>query len=288
MQKKLEYYLKKARKEKWAIGQFNFSELPQMEGIIEAAKKLQAPIILGTSEGESRFIGLKQAVALKNSYQAELGLPIFLNLDHGKSFDYIKKAIDVGYDMVHFDGSKLPLEENIALTKEVVKYAGKYGILVEGEVGVISTDASRIYAGKFELKPEDLTKPEDSRQYIKDTAIDLLAISIGNFHGMDDRGNPPLNLKRLKEIKKVVGETGLVLHGGSGISAKDIKAAIRSGIVKININTELRVAYTETLKETLEKEPKEITPYKYLPQSVKAVEKVAEEKIKLFGSKNKI
>ncbi len=288
MIRKLEYYLKKARKEKWAIPQFNFSELPQMEGIIEAAKNLKSPIILGTSEGESRFIGLKQAVALKNSFQAELVLPLFLNLDHGKSFEYIKKAIDMGYDMVHFDGSKLPLAENIARTKEVVKYARKAGILVEGEVGVISTDASKIYQGKFELKPEDLTKPEDSRQYIKDTGVDLLAVSIGNFHGMDEQGNPPLNLARLKEIKKQTLETGLVLHGGSGIAEKDIKAAIKSGIVKININTELRVAFTETLKETLAEEPNEITPYKYLPQSVKAVQKVAEEKIKLFGSSNKI
>lgn len=285
--KGLEHYFEKARKEKWAIGQFNFSELPQMEGIIEAAKELKSPIILGTSEGESRFIGLKQAVALKNSYQAELGIPIFLNLDHGKSFEYIKKAIDMGYDMVHFDGSKLPLKENIAQTKEVIKYARKFGVLVEGEVGVISTDASRIYKGKFELKIEDLTKPKEARQYVKDTAIDLLAVSIGNFHGMDDRGNPALNLKLLKEIKKAVRDRGLVLHGGSGISLKDIKEAIKSGIIKININTELRAAYTETLKETLEQEPKEITPYKYLPSSVKAVKNVVIEKIKIFGSKNK-
>jgi len=248
---------------------------------------LNSPIILGTSEGESRFLGLKQAVALKNSFQKETGLPIFLNLDHGKSFEYLKKAIDCGYDMVHFDGSKLPLKENIAKTKEVVNYANSSRVLVEGEVGVIGSEASKVYEEKFVLKPEDLTKPEEALQYVKETGVDCLAVSIGNFHGIDVTGNPKLDLARLKEIKKIIKDAFLVLHGGSGISERDIKGAIKNGIVKININTELRVAYTKTLKESLESQPKETTPYKYLPQAIKAVQKVVEEKIKLFGSKNK-
>jgi fructose-bisphosphate aldolase class II len=293
--KSLEYYFKKAKKGHWAIGQFNFSDASQLEGIIEAAKNLKSPIILGTSEGESRFIGLKQAVALKNAYRAETGLPIFLNLDHGKSFEYLKKAIELGYDMVHFDGSKLPLKENIGQTKEVVKYAKSLGampdgrqVLVEGEVGVIGSDSSKVYEEKFVLKLEDLTNPKESLEYIIQTSVDCLAVSIGNFHGIDVEGNPKLDLKRLKEIKKTAENVFLVLHGGSGISARDIKGAIRAGIVKININTELRIAYTETLKKSLETHPKETTPYKYLPEAIKAVQKVVEEKIKLFGSKNKI
>jgi fructose-bisphosphate aldolase class II len=286
--KNLEYYLKKAKKEKWAIGQFNFSDVSQLEGIIEAGKSLSSPLILGTSEGESRFLGLKQAVALKNSFQKETGLPVFLNLDHGKSFEYLKKAIDCGYDMVHFDGSKLPLKENIAKTKEVARYAKDFGVLVEGEVGIIGTDASKVYEEKFVLRPEDLTKPQEARQYIEETGVECLAVSIGNFHGIDAAGNPKLDLKRLKEIKRAIKDTFLVLHGGSGISERYIKGAIKSGIVKININTELRVAYTKTLKQVLESQPKEVTPYKYLPEAIKAVQKVVEEKIKIFGSKNKI
>ena len=128
---KLKDYLKKAQKEHWAIGQFNFSTLSQLKGIIGAAKKLKSPIILGTSEGESQFLGLEQVIALKSVFQKETGLPIFLNLDHGKSFKILNKACDLGYEAIHFDGSKLPIEENIKRTKEVVKYARKLGILVE-------------------------------------------------------------------------------------------------------------------------------------------------------------
>mgnify|MGYP001590407233 CR=1 FL=1 len=158
----------------------------------------------------------------------------------------------------------------------------------DGEVGVIGTDASRVYAEAFEIKEQDLTKPTDAEQYIKETGIDCLAVSIGNFHGMDVKGNPALNIKRLQEIRKAVGDKPLVLHGGSGIKDKDIKAVIKLGIVKININTELRIAYTETLKESLGDNPKEMTPYKYLLKPVSAVKKVVAEKIKLFGSGNKV
>ena len=292
--KPLEYYFKKAKKEKWAIGQFNFSDASQLEGIVEAAKVLESPIILGTSENESRFLGLEQAVALKRIYQTKTGLPIFLNLDHGKSFERIKKAIEMGYDMVHFDGSKLPLEENITATKEVVKYAKRFGalpagrqVLVEGEIGIIGTDASKLYEEKFVLKFENLTNPKEAAQYVEETGIDYLAVSIGNFHGVSAKGNPNLNLEQLKEIKKIVKDIFLVLHGGSGILDRDIKNVIKLGIVKININTELRLAYTKTLKESLKKNPKEITPYKYLPEAIKAVQKVVEEKIRLFGSNKK-
>src|SRR3989338_7770783 len=156
--KNLKHYLKKAYKEQWAIGQFNFSTFEQVKGIVAAAQNLKSPVILGTSEGESNFVGLHEAVAIRDVLRKKIGLPIFLNLDHGKSFEYLKEAMLAGYDMVHFDGSKLPLEENIKISKEVVKYAkwtllrrgfgGQEGVLVEGEVGKIGTDASRIYQEK--------------------------------------------------------------------------------------------------------------------------------------------
>ncbi|MBU3934495.1 class II fructose-bisphosphate aldolase [Patescibacteria group bacterium] len=285
--KNIEYYLKKAKKEKWALGQFNFSDLSQLEGIVEAAKKLKSPIILGTSEGESRFLGLKKAVALKEAYKSETGLPIFLNLDHGKSFEYLEKAVNAGYDMVHFDGSHLSLKDNIVQTKAVANYARKAGVLMEGEVGIIATDSSKLYKEKFVLKPEDLTNPIEAEQYIKDTGVECLAVSIGNLHGISVEGNPKLNIERLKQIKRLIKNSFLVLHGGSGVENRDIKKAIKLGITKININTELRLAYTEALKKSLGGS-KEVTPYKYLPSAIKAVQKVVEEKILLFGSKNKI
>lgn len=285
--KNLKYYLKKAYKEKFAIGQFNFSDWSQVRGIVEAAQLLRAPIILGTSEGESRFVGLKEAVAMRDALRAKTGLPIFLNLDHGKSVDYLKEAILAGYDMVHFDGSKLPLEENIKLSKEVKSFASWHGVIVEGEVGKIGTDASRVYAEKFEIKEDDLTKTQDAKNYLKQTKVDLLAISVGTFHGMDVTGvSPRLRLDRLEDIFSQTKKP-LVLHGGSGTPAEDIRKSIDLGITKININTETRLAFAGALRKTLETNPGEIVPYKFLPEAIEAVRQVTEKNIKLFGSENK-
>ena len=286
--KNIKYYLEKAQKEKFAIGQFNFSDFTQMKAIVASGANLKSPIILGTSEGESKFFGLEEAVALTNVLRKRTGLPIFLNLDHGHSFEYLKQAIDAGYDMVHFDGSKMPLEENIKITKEVIKYAKWRGVTVEGEVGRIGTDASKVYSEKFVIKEEDLTKPSEAKEYADKTGVDLLAISIGSFHGMEDSGSEPrLRLDRLEEIKKVLGKSLFVLHGGSGTDEQDIKKAIELGIIKININTELRLAFSESLRKFLNNNPEEIVPYKFLPETGESVGKVAESKIKLFGSENK-
>ena len=152
--KNLKYYFNKAYTEHWAIGQFNFSTFEQVKGIVQAAQSLKSPIILGTSEGESKFVGLQEAVAMRDVLRKKTGLPIFLNLDHGKSFEYLKEAINAGYDMVHFDGSKLPLEENIKISQQVVKFAKWRGVVVEGEVGRFGTDASKLYAEKFEIEEE--------------------------------------------------------------------------------------------------------------------------------------
>lgn len=281
-------YFKKAQKEKWAIGQFNFSTIEQAKGIIEAANKLRSPVILGTSEGESAFIGIPQAVALIKIWQTKNNFPVFLNLDHGKSFEYTKRAIDNGYDSVHFDGSRLYLKENIKITKKITEYAHKRNLLVEGEVGIIS-GLSKILNRMPKISNKDLTNPEDAYNFIKKTGVDSLAINIGTFHGVNASGkNPHINFQRLEEIKKKVKNKFLVLHGGSGVSNKDIKKAIKLGIVKININTELRIAYTNTLRNVFKDSPKEITPYKYMPKAIDAVQKVVEEKMKLLGSVNKI
>lgn len=286
--KTIKYYLQKAKKEQWAIGQFNFSDFTQMKAIVTAAGKTKSPIILGTSEGESKFFGLQEAVALRDVLRKKTGMPIFLNLDHGKSFEYLKEAIDAGYDAVHFDGSKLPLEENIKITKEVVKYAKKKGVLVEGEVGRVGNDASKLYAEKFEIKEEDLTKPGDAFRYVKETKVDSLAVSIGNFHGIEISGiDPNLRLDVLKKIKEAIGEIPLVLHGGSGTPEDDIKEAIKLGIVKINVNTELRLAFSGNLRRFLNNNPEEIAPYKFLADAKNSVEKLTVLKINLFGGANK-
>jgi len=286
--KNLKFYLDKAQKEGFAIPQFNFSDFTQVKAIVAVAEKMKSPIILGNSEGESKFFGLKEAVAIRNVLRKKTGLPIFLNLDHGKSFEYAKEAINAGYDMVHFDGSKLPLEENIKLTKQVAKYAFWKFCLVEGEVGKIGTDASKVYTEKLEIKESDLTNPEDAKKFVGATDVDLLAVGIGNFHGVQSFGlNPNLRINALRNIKNAVGDTGLVLHGGSGTPEEDIKEAIKLGIVKININTELRLAFANGLRQALTTID-EIVPYKFLVEAQKEVEKIVELKINLFGSSNEV
>ena len=219
----LKYYLEKAEQEGWAIGQFNFSDSKTLEAIVQAACALKALVIIGTSEGASKSVGLAQAVVLVKAYQAETGLPLFLNLDHGKSFGYIKKAIGAGYDAVHFDGSKLKLEQNIRETKKIVAYARTLGILVEGEVGEIGGV---------------LTEPQDALKFVQETQVDSLAVAVGSIHGL----RSSLDLKKLRAIKEKIGEVPLVLHGGSGVPEADVKKAIKSGVAKINISTALKIA----------------------------------------------
>jgi fructose-bisphosphate aldolase class II len=246
--KNLKYYFKKAEKEKWAIGAFNFAEDEIFQAIVKAGQKLKAPVILAISERSSRKFGLEKAAELFKKIEGSF----FLHLDHSKNFEYIKKAIDLGFNSVHFDGSGIDLDKNIKTSRKVVEYAHPKNILVEGEINPIGGE---------------LTDVEEAERFIKESGVDSLAVNIGNIHGVEKSGqNPPLDLKRLAEIKKI--GFPLVLHGGSGTSEKDIKEAVKLGIVKININTELKIAYKEGGEE--------------------AVEKTVEEKIKLFGSTNKI
>jgi len=259
----LKQVLKNARKGKYAVGQFNFSTIEQLVGILFAAEKLKSPIILGVSQGELNYLGLKQVVALVEIAKSETSVPIFLNLDHGKDLDLIKKAIDYGFSAVHFDGSGLPLEKNIEYAKKVVKYANKKNVLVEGELESIEKN--------------NLTSLNQAEKFVKETKVDSLAIAIGNVHGMHKK--PKLDFKRLKEISKKVNVL-LVLHGASGIKDKDIKKAIKLGIVKINFNTELRLAWKKALIQALR--GKEIKPYKILPRVQKGVQAKVEKKLKLF------
>ena len=174
-------------------------------------------------------------------------------------------------------------------TKEVVKYAKWKGVLVEGEVGRIGTDSSKLYSDKFQIKEEDLTKAEEAKEYVKKTGVNLLAVSIGNFHGIEISGVcPNLRLDVLEKIRKEIGGVLLVLHGGSGTPEDDVKKAIETGVAKININTELRLAFSGNLRKALNGDMEEVVPYKYLPAAQKSVEKVVELKINLFGSAAKV
>lgn len=287
--KTLKQYLEKAEKEHFAVPQFNFSDLTQLKAIAEKCAELKSPAIVGTSEGEAKWFGLQEAVAVKNALVKKYNVPLFLNLDHGKSFEYLKEAVDAGYDMVHFDGSKLPVEENIKIAKEVVKYAKKKKVVVEGEIGKMGTDSSKLYTDKFTIDDQNLTNPDDCPNFLKQTGVDLLAISIGTFHGIEASGiNPNLRLDLLAKIKEQTKNIGLVLHGGSGTPEDDIKESIKLGIVKININTELRIAFNGNLRRFLTANPEEIVPYKFMTDAKEAVKRTVDYKIKLFGSEGKV
>ena len=255
--------LKKAKKEKYAIGQFNFSTLEQMKGILAGAERLKRPVILGLSQGEVSYLGLKEVVVLVEIAKTEYGIPLFLNLDHAKDSDLIKKAIDYGFSAVHFDGSGLPLEKNIKYAKNIVRYAHKKGVLVEGELEGIEKG--------------NLTSLEEAEKFVKQTKVDSLAIAVGNRHGLYKKVK--INFKRLEEINRKTNAF-LVLHGGSGISNSQIKKAIKLGIVKINFNTELRIAWKQGLIKALKNQ--EIKPYKILPEVQKNIQEKVEKKLKLF------
>lgn len=285
--------LKSAQAGKYAIGSFNFSTAEILKAIVLAAKDLKAPIIVSTSEGEASFLGMREAAALVDAWRLATKLPIILNLDHGKSPELIKKAIAAGYNAIHFDGSSLPYLENLSQTKKVVEYVRAVEktfdreIIIEGELGYLRGSSS-LHKEALEIKPEDLTTADQASDFIKYSGIDSLAIVIGNAHGVFAQGEEKLNLERLEEIRRAIGtQAFLVLHGGSGIPEKDIKKAIKSGIVKININTELRIAYKEAIEKEIKTEPSQTTPYKIMEPALEAVKKVVEEKIKLFGSKGK-
>lgn len=282
-----------AQEKKVAIGHFNVSDSTQFHAIVEAARELGVPVIIGVSEGERKFIGTAEVAALVRAAR-EKGLSVYTNADHTHSLDDIKEAVEVGFDAVIFDGSKLPFEENIAKTKEAVTYVREQealrqtqgdqnaSILIEGEYGYIGSSSKLL-----DEVPEDvdsvMTDPEKARQFVEETGIDLFSPAVGNLHGaLKDRPNPALNIERVAQIRDVVG-VPMVLHGGSGISDDDFRAAIAAGMAIVHINTEIRVAYRKGIEKGLAEAPDDIAPYKYMQPGKDAVKEVVLERLKLFN-----
>jgi fructose-bisphosphate aldolase class II len=276
-----------AKQNKIAIGHFNVSTLDGIWAIADAAKELDVPVIVGVSEGERDYVGVKQAVAVVKSIREERGQPIFLNADHTYSFERVKEAIDAGYDAVIFDGAKLPLDENIEIAKKCVEYARASGrdVLIEGELGFIGTSSKILDAIPEGAVVGDaaMTKPEDAARFVRETGVDLLAPAVGNIHGVVRGGDPALNAKRVKEISEAA-DISLVLHGASGNTADDIAKCVKSGIAIVHVNTELRIAYRAGLMKSLSENPDEVSPYKYLKPGKLAMQKVVMEKLRIFNS----
>lgn len=292
--KTLREYIKEAGEKGIAIGHFNISNLEILHGIYNAAKKLsedletKVPVIIGVSEGEEMFIGKDEVTVLIKEIREKDNYPIFLNADHHYSFESVKSVVDLGYDSAIIDAVKIPLEENIALTKKCVDYARELGkreernILIEAELGFIGQSSKLLDEIPEGVSEATMTKVEDAKYFIEQTDIDMLAPSVGNIHGMVKGGNPKLDIERIKLIRESCG-IPLVLHGGSGISDDDFTKAIKAGISIIHINTEIRVAYKDAVEKYFKENPKEIAPYKFLAPAVTAVEEVVYNRLKLFN-----
>ncbi len=285
----LNSYLKKATSEGWAIPHFNVSTLEQLRGTVDAAAQEKAPVMIGTSEGERAIFTPEAAAAIVAAYEDKFCIPLFLNADHTHSVSAAKTAIDAGYPSIHIDLSKLPFAENVRGTAEVVRYARKKGrnVSVEGELGTLATDSSTVIKGRVKIDPASFTSPEQALEFCHKTGVDRLAPAVGNYHGLSAT-KKELDFRLIKELRsKLRKNVALVLHGGSGSGDSAFKNAIKSGIANVHISTELRLAFSKTLRDTLRKNPNEVIPYKLTAPSAEAVKRKAAEFIRLFGAAGK-
>jgi fructose-bisphosphate aldolase, class II len=271
-----------------AIGHFNISDLVLLKAVFDSAQMLKVPVIVGVSEGERAFLGVAQVAALVKSLREEYGYPIFLNADHTHSLHGAVAAAKAGFDSIVFDLSALPFDENVRQTKEAVEVlkAINPAILVEGEIGDIGT-GSEIHEA-VPIHPAPLSTPNEAKQFVISTAVDILAPAVGNTHGMvetmvDGNTRKHLNIKRILEIKQACGCL-LTLHGGSGTDDQDLRDAIRAGINIIHINTELRVAWRRGIDASLAETPKEVVPYKLLPAVENSVKEIVINRLRIFNS----
>ena len=277
-----------AEKKGVAVGHFNVSDLTALKAVVAAAQELNVPVIVGASEGERKFLGDQQLAALVKSYRDETGLQVFLNADHTHSLEAAIAAAKAGFDSIVFDLSALPFDENIKKTKEAIAVLKKINpaILIEGEIGDIGT-GSQIHDTIPDLS-KGLTSPEQAKQFVDATGVDILAPAVGNMHGMvksmiQGTDKKRLDLKRISEIKKATGSL-ITLHGASGTNDDDLRKSIAAGINIIHMNTELRVAWRQSLDNALSEHKSEIVPYKILPLVVDAIQQTAKSRLKLFNN----
>jgi|SRR6516164_5486629 len=270
-----------------ALGHFNVADLLLLKAVVSAAVEVRVPVMVGASEGERDFFGTYELAALVKVMRAEHDVPIFLNADHTHSLAKAVEAVRAGFDAVVIDFSALPFDQNVSRTKETVEAikAINPAILAEGEIGDIGTGSEIHETVHNEVR--NLTTPEEARQFVDSTAIDILAPAVGNMHGMlesmvDGKTKKHLNIERIAQIKKAVG-IFLTLHGGSGTDDEDFLRAIAAGINIIHINTELRVAWRRSLEDSLASQPTEVVPYKILPPVVESVKQVVSFRLKLFN-----
>ena len=284
----------------YAIGAFNVNNMEIIQGIVNAAKKLNAPVILQCSKGARDYAGLKYLTKLVDAAVEETGLPIALHLDHGPDFETCKQCIDGGFTSVMIDGSSLPYEENVALTRQVVEYAHAHGVVVEGELGTLAGVEDDVVV---ESGNESYTKPEQVEDFVKRTGIDSLAIAIGTSHGaykFKPGQKPQLRFDILEEVGKRLPGFPIVLHGASsvmpeyvkminefggempdaiGIPEDMLRKASSMAVCKINVDSDLRLALTASIRKHLAENPSHFDPRQYLKPARAAIQEVVEHKI---------
>ncbi|AGK56060.1 class II fructose-bisphosphate aldolase [Bacillus sp. 1NLA3E] len=275
--------LNKAKKEGYAVGQFNLNNLEFTQAILLAAQEENSPVILGVSEGAARYMaGFKTIVKMVEGLMEDykITVPVAIHLDHGSSFEKCKESIDAGFTSVMIDASHHSFEENIAITSKVVEYAHAKGVSVEAELGTVGGQEDDVVA-----EGVIYADPNECVELVKRTGIDCLAPALGSVHG-PYKGEPQLGFKEMEEIGKLTG-VPLVLHGGTGIPTKDIQQSVSLGTAKINVNTENQIASAKTVREVLAAKPNEYDPRKYLGPARDTIKATVIGKIREFGSAGK-
>jgi fructose-bisphosphate aldolase, class II len=263
----------------YAVGAFNANNMEIVQAIIEAAAVERSPVILQASPGAIRYAGLDYIVAMVKTAAKGVDVPVVLHIDHGTDFYQVMRCIRAGFSSVMFDGSALPLAENIKITRQVVEIGGAVGVSVEGELGKIGGTEDDISVSEKETL---LTDPLEAQRFVRETGVDALAIAIGTAHG-PYKGRPKLDFSRLKQIRELTGAS-IVMHGASGVPDDDVRQGIALGIRKINIDTDLRQSFVRALKEFIADNPDNIDPRKVLAPAKEAMKKIVREKMRLFGS----
>jgi fructose-bisphosphate aldolase class II len=294
-----------ARQGGYAVGAFNINNMEFVQAILEAAAELRSPVIIAVSEGAIKYAGFETLVSLVNVEAEGKDIPISLHLDHGKDMAVIDRCIEGGFTSVMIDGSHLPFEENIEITKEVVEKARKAGVSVEGELGRLAGIEDNVSVSEQDAL---FTDPEEAKVFVERTGVDSLAIAVGTSHGAYKfKGEARLAFDRISTIGSLV-DVPLVLHGASGVNQEHvalansfgaelagtkgvpdeaIRKAVKLGIAKVNIDTDMRIAFTAYLRKALDEKKENIDPRKYLGAARAAVGEVVRSKMKLFASEGK-
>lgn len=273
-----------AQKNHFAVPAFNIGSDQLLKAVMKTVKELKSPVILEMSPDEFNFVGYAQIQAMLYE-AAHTDVPVCIHLDHGDSYETVVRAIQAGVTSVMIDASKLPYEENVAITKKVVETAHIANVSVESELGTIGTTGNSIEGG---TEGVIYTVPEEAKQFIEDTGIDTFACAIGTAHGIYPKDmKPKLRIDILKDITDQVS-VPLVLHGGSSNKDEEIAEAVKNGICKINISSDIKVAFYEQARKTLNENPGYREPLEIYPAAMEACGKVCADKIRLFNSQDKV